>query len=111
MESLPQERTRFCAIPNLASYKFGLEAATKGRFKQESNRTDPAFKIRFQRKLNDYGPERAMRRLKPQALYITAIIVVMTLAIWVASLLFAYVADDWSSPAADERSIPPSRSY
>lgn len=52
-----------------------------------------------------------MKTVKPQVLYVTAIIVIMCLLLWIASLFFVYVADDWSSPPADERSIPAPRTY
>jgi hypothetical protein len=52
-----------------------------------------------------------MKTVKPQVLYVTAIIVVISLLLWAASLFFVYLADDWSSPAADERSVPAPRTY
>jgi hypothetical protein len=52
-----------------------------------------------------------MKAIKPQAMYVTAIIVIMSLLFFVAALFFGYVTDDWASPAADERSIPPPMTY
>jgi hypothetical protein len=59
------------------------------------------------------GPVRrgGMKTVKPQILYVAAIIFLVCLILWVASLFFCYVSDDWHSPAADERSVPPSRDY
>ena len=48
---------------------------------------------------------------KPQVLYVTAIIVIISLLLWIAALFFGYLADDWRSPAADERSVPAPRTY
>lgn len=55
--------------------------------------------------------DREMKAIKPQAMYVTAIIVIMSLLFFVAALFFGYVADDWASPAADERSFPPPMTY
>lgn len=52
-----------------------------------------------------------MKAVKPQVLYMTAIIVIMSLMFFLVALFITYVADDWSSPAADERSVPASRTY
>jgi hypothetical protein len=52
-----------------------------------------------------------MKTVKPKVLYLTAIIVIICLLLWVACLFFVYLADDWSSPAADERSVPAPRDY
>lgn len=52
-----------------------------------------------------------MKTIKPQVLYLTAIIVIISVMFWIAALFFVYLADDWSSPAADERSIPAPRNY
>jgi hypothetical protein len=52
-----------------------------------------------------------MKTVKPQVLYVTAIVVVISFTLWITSLFFVYLADDWSSPAADERSVPASRDY
>jgi hypothetical protein len=35
----------------------------------------------------------------------------MSLVFWGAALLLAYVADEWSTPSADEQSIPAVRTY
>lgn len=48
---------------------------------------------------------------KPHVVYVIAIIVLTSLVLWLAAMLFVYLADDWSSPAADERSIPAARTY
>ena len=52
-----------------------------------------------------------MKSFKPQVLYVTAIIVIFSVLLWIAALFFVYLADDWSSPAADERSVPSPRTY
>lgn len=52
-----------------------------------------------------------MRTVKTQTLYVAAVVVVISLLLWAASLFFVYVADDWSSPAASERSVPAPRTY
>ncbi len=51
------------------------------------------------------------RIYKPQIVYVGAIIVLASLVLWLAALFFVYLADDWNSPAADERSIPAVRTY
>lgn len=48
---------------------------------------------------------------KPQVVTVIAIIVLASLVLWLAALFFVFLADDWSSPAADERSIPAVRTY
>jgi hypothetical protein len=48
---------------------------------------------------------------KPQVVYVIAIIAFTSLVLWLAAMLFLYLADDWRSPAADERSIPAVRTY
>jgi hypothetical protein len=52
-----------------------------------------------------------MRTLKPQALVVTAIIVILSLLFWMAWLFLGYVADEWGSPPADSRSVPAARTY
>ena len=52
-----------------------------------------------------------MKTVKSRVLYGTAIIVIMSLLFWVAAFFFVYLADDWSSPAADEMSVPAPRTY
>ncbi len=52
-----------------------------------------------------------MKTVKPRFMYLTAIIVVMSLLFWAAAFFFVYLADDWTSPAADERSVPAPRTY
>jgi multisubunit Na+/H+ antiporter MnhC subunit len=47
-----------------------------------------------------------MKTVKPHVLIVTAIIIVFSLLFWVGLLFLAYVADDWASPPADERSVP-----
>ena len=54
--------------------------------------------------------------LKPQAYkpWVVSVIVIIVLAsvvLWLTALFFAYLGDDWNSPAADERSIPAARTY
>ena len=51
------------------------------------------------------------RIYKPQIVYVGAIIVLASSVLWLAALFFVYLADDWNSPAADERSIPAVRTY
>lgn len=54
-----------------------------------------------------------MKTVKPQAPVVAAIIVIIIFSFlfWAALLFLAYVADDWSSPPADERSVPATRTY
>ena len=46
------------------------------------------------------------KTVNPQVVYLTAIAVLVSIVFWLVALFFVYLADDWSSPAADERSIP-----
>jgi hypothetical protein len=46
------------------------------------------------------------KTLNPEILYLTGIAVLVIIVFWFVALFFFYLADDWSSPAADERSIP-----
>jgi hypothetical protein len=52
-----------------------------------------------------------MKTVKPQVLYVTAIIAVISFMLWITSLFFVYLADDWGSPTADERSVPAPMTY
>lgn len=52
-----------------------------------------------------------MKNVKSQVLYVTVIIILLCSVVWLSLLFGAYMADDLSSPAADERSIPPARTY
>jgi len=52
-----------------------------------------------------------MTALKPQVLIVSAIVVIFSFIFWLALVFFAYVADDWRSPPADERSVPAPRAY
>jgi Ca2+/Na+ antiporter len=52
-----------------------------------------------------------MKSVKPQVPYVAAIIVIFSLLLWIAALFFVYLADDRSSPAVDERSVPAPRTY
>jgi hypothetical protein len=52
-----------------------------------------------------------MKTVKPQVMYVAAIVVIISLLFWIAALFIGYVADDLSSPAADERSVPAPRTY
>jgi hypothetical protein len=52
-----------------------------------------------------------MKLVRPQVMYLAAIIVILSLTLWVAFLFFGYLADDWHAPAADEKSVPASREY
>ena len=52
-----------------------------------------------------------MKNIKSQVLYVTILIVFLCSVVWLALLFGAYVADDLTSSAADEQSIPPVRTY
>jgi len=55
-----------------------------------------------------------MRTVKRQVLVVTGIIVIiiiLSFLFWMAWLVHGYLADDWSSPPADERSVPAARTY
>ena len=52
-----------------------------------------------------------MKTVKPRVMYVAAIVVVISFMLWITSLFFVYLADDWSSPAADESSVPAPRTY
>jgi hypothetical protein len=52
-----------------------------------------------------------MKTVKPQVMYVAVIVVVISILFWIAALFVGYVADDWGSPAADESSVPASRTY
>lgn len=52
-----------------------------------------------------------MKSVEPQVLYVTAITIIIALIFWVVALFFAYLGDDWHSPAADERSVPATSDY
>ena len=52
-----------------------------------------------------------MKTVKPQVMYVAAIVVVISVLFWIAALFVGYVADDWGSPAADESSVPAPRAY
>ena len=52
-----------------------------------------------------------MKTVRPRGLYATAIIIVMSLLFWAAAFFFVYLADDWTSPAADEMSVPAPKTY
>jgi len=43
--------------------------------------------------------------------YIALIIFVMSFAFWIGAFFFGYLADDWRSPPADERSYPAPKTY
>ena len=47
-----------------------------------------------------------MKTVSPRVMYIAAIIVVICFVFWVAAFFYGYAADEWNSPAADERSYP-----
>ncbi len=59
----------------------------------------------------DKGGGPKMKSIQPQVLYVTAIIMIFSLLLWIAALFFVYLADDWGSPAVDERSVPAPRAY
>lgn len=54
-----------------------------------------------------------MKTVKPQAPVVAAIIVIIIFSFlfWGIWLFLGYVADDWNSPPADERSVPAARTY
>lgn len=52
-----------------------------------------------------------MKTVSPRVMYITAIIVLFCIVLWVVALFIGYLDDDWNSPAADERSVPAPRAY
>jgi hypothetical protein len=52
-----------------------------------------------------------MKTIKPQLLYGTPLVVLVSLVLWLAALLFVYLADDWLTPPPDERRIPAVRTY
>ena len=52
-----------------------------------------------------------MRTVGPRVMYIAAIVVVICVLFWVAALFYGYLADEWSTPAASERSVPRPRTY
>jgi hypothetical protein len=47
-----------------------------------------------------------MRTVSPRVMYITAIVIIIFFVFWIVALFYGYLADDWSSPPADERSVP-----
>jgi uncharacterized membrane protein len=57
-----------------------------------------------------HGRER-MKIRETQIWFVVGIIVVALLLFWVGAVVYAYVADDLSATPADERSMPPPRSY
>jgi hypothetical protein len=52
-----------------------------------------------------------MKDQKPQAVIVTAIIVVLTFIFWLEWILLDFVVADWSSPPAAERSVPAVKTY
>jgi hypothetical protein len=52
-----------------------------------------------------------MKTLKPEVLGVAVIIVTFSFLVWFAWLFIAYVADEWSSPPADARSVPTANAY
>ncbi len=52
-----------------------------------------------------------MKTVSPRVMYIAAIVVVIWCVLWVVALFVGYVAVDWGSPAFNERSVPPPRTY
>jgi hypothetical protein len=52
-----------------------------------------------------------MKALKPQVLIVSALIALVGLLIWLGLMSWKYVNDEWGSPAADEKSVPPARTY
>lgn len=52
-----------------------------------------------------------MKTVKPQVLYVAAIIVILSLVFWVVAFFVGYVEDNLRSPAANEKSVPAPRTY
>ncbi len=52
-----------------------------------------------------------MRTVGPRVMYIAAIVVVICALFWVWAFSLGYLADDWGTPAASERSVPPPMTY
>ena len=52
-----------------------------------------------------------MKTIKPDVLGVTMIVIIFSFLFWFGWLFVSYVADEWNSPPADERSIPAARSY
>jgi hypothetical protein len=60
------------------------------------------------------GSERGedmMKTVGPRVMYLALIVFVICFVFWVVAFFFGYVADDWSHPAADERSFPAPKTY
>jgi hypothetical protein len=52
-----------------------------------------------------------MKTPKLQLLVVYAIVVILSLLLWLGLLFFGYMDDDWSSPPTDERSVPAAETY
>ena len=52
-----------------------------------------------------------MKTVEPEVLYVAAIMVLITVVLWLAACSFVYLADNWASPARNERSLPAARTY
>ncbi len=52
-----------------------------------------------------------MRTVGPRVMYVAAIVVALCALFWVVALFLGYAADDWGTPAASERSVPPPLTY
>lgn len=52
-----------------------------------------------------------MRTVGPRVMYIAAIVAVLCAAFWVMAFALGYVGDEWVTPAASERSVPPPLTY
>ena len=52
-----------------------------------------------------------MKTVGPEVLYVTAIVILVSIVLWLAVFFFIYVADEWLSPSANERSVPAATSY
>lgn len=52
-----------------------------------------------------------MKTLKPQVLFVTEIIIIVSFLLWMAWLFQGYAADDRTSSPADERSVPAAKTY
>ena len=48
---------------------------------------------------------------EPEVIIMIVLIVLFSFLLWTAWTLIGYVADDWRSPPADERSAPAAKTY
>lgn len=52
-----------------------------------------------------------MKTAGPRVMYIGIVVFVISLVFWAVAFFYGFVADDWSHPAADERSYPATKTY